>query len=351
MHAAHYSSLLPKIFRHKTTKVRVLKPKVILLDFHGTISERRWEDKVIFPYVRSAVQNFLKDNWADDTVQKCLLSLRNESFEQRFRHKYDEAPVINDETTTEELDPALSAAQLGDFVLWQIANRKETRETHTIERLVWLDGLKRRKLATPIFTDVLDRIRLWHDEYHCSIFVISSIDSQTMRLILESTDKGNLNQYISGYISSSKVGDKIMSDIYRRFYEKHILAKGVLGKTIIADNQTKTNQVPTEKTTQTGTGTRDNDPSALNSSSSNEDSHPSNRQASTGSVTSPKSLVAKPIMFLTDSGQEAKAASSVADGSVFECLLVSRPGNKRIRTYYLTHFPYIETFNDIEFVQ
>lgn len=348
MHAAHYSSLLPKIFRHKTTKVRVLQPKVILLDFHGTISERRWEDKVIFPYVRSAVQSFLKDNWADDTVQKCLLGLRNESFEQRFRHKYDEAPVINDETANEELDQSLSAVQLGDFVLWQIANRKETRETHTIERLVWLDGYKRHKISTPVFGDVLEWIRQWHDRYHCSIFVISSIDSRTMKLIMENTDQGNLDQYISGYVSSSKVGDKIMSDIYRRFYEKHVAAKGLLAKTAAAaaaaEHHSKADEAGAVKKRDSG------NQSTLGSSgaSSNEDLQRAGQQS--GSVSSPRSLVARPIMFLTDSGQEAKAASSVADGSVFECLLVSRPGNKRIRTFYLTHFPYIETFGDIEFV-
>lgn len=310
------------------------------MDFHGTISERRWEDKIIFPYVKKAIHNYLKENWTEDSVQRCLASLRNESFEQRFRHKYDEAPVINEEVHDEESDPSQLAAQVGDFLLWQMTNRKETRETHVIERLVWLDGYKRKKISTPVFDDVIERVKVWHEKYKCSIFVISSIDSQTMELILENTNKGNLARYLSGYISSSKAGEKIMSDLYNRFYEKHVKAKGILkGNERDCRKQQQQQQQQQSLDANIGHNNKivDRAQSSLSLSASS-----SNKSISLSS--------ARPILFLTDSGQEAKAASMVCDGSVYECLLVNRPGNKRIRIFYLTHFPYIETFNDIEFV-
>lgn len=323
MQAGHYSSLLPEIFRHKTTTIRVLQPKVVLMDFHGTISERRWEDKVILPYVKKSMHKYLQENWANETLQKCFDTLKHESFEQRFRHKYDEAPVIDD--NNDEIVPSQLAAQVAEFVLWQMNNRRETRETHVIERLVWLDGYRRGELATPLFDDVFERVKVWREKYHCSVFVISSVDSPTMKLILEKTSKGNLARYLSGYISSSKAGEKIMSDLYTRFYEKHVRPKGLLEFG--------------------GAGGRRRGQSGSASIG--------DRTAATADGSSNKSinLSAKPILFVTDSGQEARAASQACAGKTYECLLVSRPGNKRIRIFYLTHFPYIETFNDIEFVQ
>lgn len=302
MNPAHYSSLLPEIFRHNTSRARVCQPKVILIDFHGTISERRWEDKVIYPYVKKSVPSYMRDNMCNETVQKCLPGLINESFEQRFRHKYDDAPVIDDVENSD-------STQFSEFLLWQMNNKRETKDTQSIERLVWQDGFKRHQIFTPIYDDVMPSIKKWREQCDCLIYIISSTDTDTLKLLFENTDKGNLNQYINGYLGSKKSGEKMISETYNQFYE-HL------------PNSLKPPKSPKKA-----------------------------KSAQSVSISSQSSdLNGRTVLFLTDSGQEAKAASQVADGTAFECMLVNRPGNKRIRTYYLSQFQYVEKFDDIEFV-
>lgn len=306
MEATHLASLLPEIFRHKTSRIRVLKPQAILLDFHGTISERRWEEKIIYPYVKRSVVNYLKDNWQNnDVIQRCLGGLRNESFEQRFRHKYDDAPIIDEQliehsadassSSSENENGAMLAQQMGEFLLWQMNTKRETRETQLIERLIWQDGIRRQKILTPLFEDVMSSIRTWHDQFKCSIYVVSSTDQETLKMLFENTNQGNLSQYLSGYVNLKKPGDKVISDTYKQFSDKI---------------------------------------------SSNKSGHTTN--SSTNHMSGTR------ILYLTDSGQEAKAANEAS--SNYECLLVNRPGNKRIRTYYLSQFQFISSFKDVEFV-
>lgn len=329
MHAAHYSSLLPELFRHKTTKVRVLQPQAILLDFHGTISERHWEDKVIFPYVKRAMNSFLRENRTSEPVQRCLAGLKNESFEQRFRHKYEDAPIINDQVESEEMDPNETADQMSDFLLWQINNKKETKDTQIVERLVWEDGFRRKQISTPLYDDVMPCVRSWHEKYGCLIYIISSVDSDTLKLLFEHTTAGNLDQYITGYVGSRKLGDKMITDTYKQFYDK-LPFRAMITEEELSRRKFKS------------TSPDNNQKSASSSKNSSISLKSLRTLSSEGTV--------KPVLFVTDSGQEAKAASQLNDGQVFECLLMNRPGNKRVRSYYLSQFQYIENFYDIEFV-
>lgn len=333
MHAAHYSSLLPDLFRHKTTKVRVPRPQVVLLDFHGTICERQWEDKVIFPYVKRALSSYLLNNWNNDSVQNCVAGLRNESFEQRFRHKYEDAPVISDAIDGHEININELMHQVGEFVLWQMNNKKETKDTQIVERLVWQDGFKRNQITTPLYEDVMPSITSWKHQHNCLIYIISSLDADTLKLLCKYTSHGDLSHYIGGFVGSKKMGEKIISDTYKQFYESLPVARR-------ADKKESSSSLSSRRRSGSKASTDQSRSHSLNST--DRVSSPIRTISSDGS--------ARPILYLTDSGQEAKAAHQVNDGQVFECLLVNRPGNKRIRSYYLTQFQYIENFGDVEFV-
>lgn len=359
MQASRYASLLPELFRHKTTKIRIFQPKFILIDFHGTISERKWEDKIIFPYVKKVLNNFLIENINEQEIQNCIAGLKNESFEQRFTYKYDDAPIIDDITTINEQQNANDsdveasaqiANQMSEFLLWQLNMKKETRETQIIQRLVWQDGFKRRKILTPLYDDVFRCIKRWHDVYNCKIYIISSVEVETLELLFTNTDKGNLNQYIAGYICPKAIGDKMLTETYKTFYDRlTTLQKDQQQKNSNASTSNNNSspspkeESPTNKITNNKTN---NKPTAKTTKLA--PSSPVSSKSSLGSQSS--EILGKPILFLTDSGQEAKAAIQVADGQAYECLLVNRPGNKRIRTYYLSQFAYIDKFDDIDFV-
>lgn len=331
MASRHCNLLIPEQYKFKNTKVKVFKPQVILLDFHGTISERKWEDKVIYPYVKKSVCQFIKDNWTDDAVQRCIPSLRNESFEQRFRHKYEDAPVIDETTGVSEDDNEQEMMnQVGEFLLWQMTTRRETKETQQLERLVWLDGFRKGRILLPLYDDVMPNVKRWTEQFGCKIYLISSVDSVTLKLLLENTDKGNLSKYITDNITSHKPGQKLISEIYKQFSDKLLLTPPI--SPIVSQTST---------TSPNKTGGKVGDVE-LTCTKTIIGSNPRSPQTQV--------INSRPVLFITDSGQEAKAAAQVADGDTYECILISRPGNKKLRTYYLTRFAYVEKFDDIEFV-
>lgn len=364
MQASRYSSLLPELFRHKTTKIRIFQPKYILIDFHGTISERKWEDKIIFPYVKKVMNNFLIEKINEQEIQNCIPGLKNESFEQRFRYKYDDAPLIDDQTNNNDNNnidnydyPTNQIAnQMSDFLLWQLNMRKETKETQIIQRLIWQDGFKRRKILTPLYDDVFKCIKRWHDNNNCKIFIISSIEIETLELLFTNTDKGNLHQYISGYVSPKRVGDKMLPETYKSLYDKFLSSQLEKQSSISCDSSSPNgNDSPVSGPKEESLNNRNktvNKQTSNNNNNSKTTLKPSSPAASSRSSLGSQSseILGKPMLFLTDSGQEAKAASQVADGQAYECILVNRPGNKRIRTYYLSQFPYVDKFEDIDFV-
>ena len=55
----------------------------------------------------------------------------------------------------------------------------------------------------------------------------------------------------------------------------------------------------------------------------------------------------KDILFVIDSGQSAKCAHELG----YNCLLIKRPNNRKIREYYLLRFNSISSLLDIEFVR
>jgi len=313
---------------------------VILIDFHGTISERHWEEKVIFPYVKLSIGNYLRENWYNDSVQHCFIGLRNESFEQRFRNKLEDAPVISDVTADgSELDTEDLVTQVSDFLLWQMNNKRETRDTQTIERLIWRDGLKKQKIKVPVFDDVLPSIQNWRAHYKCRVYIISSLEEETLRLLFKNTDKGNLDQFVDGYLGSKRTGEKIVDEIYQKFYED----------SLNKDRKSESSKHSQNKNHDKKLDVVIKSPPQLEKSLRNQNSSESMTERPT-SASSETNTLPKPILFLTDSGQEAKVATRIADGRAYECLLVTRPGNRKIRTYYLSQYSYIEKFTDIQFV-
>lgn len=242
---------------------------------------------------------------------------------------------------SDETEPIELARQAGEFILWQIKSKKQTKETQIIEQLVWVDGFKRHQILTPIYEDVLPKIKNWREQYNCSIFVASSVGEEILKVFLENTEKGNVAQYLSGYLSSQRPGDKLITETYGSFYQR------IKNSTNLPSQQVHVS--PSDRSASR--------PSVLNGESRSNSGHQSPRKPQSPTLSRLSSIsstasdsTVKPVLFLTDSGQEAKAASLAIDGSAFECILVNRPGNRRIRSYYLSRFQYVDTFEDVEFV-
>lgn len=114
-------------------KTKVFKPKVILLDLHGTIIPVRTEEEVIIPFIKENLLNYLTENWNDTNVTRCVDGLTRQSFEQHFIFEHEDAPIIGKENQGENISNIISS--VNEFVNWQIEIKRPTTETYILQHL------------------------------------------------------------------------------------------------------------------------------------------------------------------------------------------------------------------------
>ena len=256
------------------TKVRIFKPKALVLGFHGTIAPIDWEDKCILPYIQRHLREYLIENRNNSTLIQLIPRLRQESFDQHFVYEMSECPVIGDDDD----EPRLILS-LNDFLIWQMNNFRETKDSKRVFRLVWMDGLNKHRIRVPLFEDVVPALKLFKEEYHIKIAIYSSVDQQLCRQFFANTTEGDINQYFDHYFDFTIGGSKDKESFQK-------MAKEL-------DVQTKD------------------------------------------------------ILYVIDYGQSAKCAKELG----FQCLLIIRPFNRKIRDYYFLRFNKINSLLDIEFVE
>ncbi len=80
----------------KPPETRVLKPKVILLAFEGTMAPLDVEDKVVMPYLKANLLSYLQENYGQGSVFELVDTLKAMSFHDHFVQSIEEAPLIVD---------------------------------------------------------------------------------------------------------------------------------------------------------------------------------------------------------------------------------------------------------------
>jgi enolase-phosphatase E1 len=194
-------------------KVRVFKPKVIILDFHGTVSPINWEEECILPYVKQNLSNYLDQNWTNHKVVDLVNKLRNQSFEQHFVFENEESPVISAEDPAESDDKTVKRTTV-EFINWLIDKKKDTTESLKLQKLVWLEGYHKRELRTPVFEDVLPALKNFRDKGF-KIAIFSGVDSSLCHQLFENTTEGDLSSYFGKFFDTT-TGNKKDPESYRR---------------------------------------------------------------------------------------------------------------------------------------
>ena len=190
------------------TKVKIFRPDAFIVDFHGTICPMKWEDEVILPFVIENLNGYLIENWAVIDLMNLIDTLRQESFIQRFKFNRNDAPLIEDDS--EDLQSVRRS--ICEFIMWQITNRKETKTSISLQRLVWHKGMAENKLKTAIFDDVPAAFERWKSE-SIDIYVLSSVEREEIRLFLKHSSHGDLTKYVSDYFDAS-FGNTVLKETY-----------------------------------------------------------------------------------------------------------------------------------------
>jgi enolase-phosphatase E1 len=164
--------------------------KAILTDIEGTTTDIAFVHKVLFPYARAHLGEYVRAHAQDDFVREQLAAVSAE--------------------IGRELGEDEAIAQL---IQWIDEDRKIT-PLKALQGAIWAQGYKNGDFTGHVYPDVPEVLRRWHAA-GIKLYVYSSGSVQAQKLIFGHTPYGDLTPLFSGYFDT-KVGGKREPVSYQR---------------------------------------------------------------------------------------------------------------------------------------
>ncbi len=162
----------------------------ILLDIEGTTSSISFVYDVMFPFVRTHVDEFLKSNWSDEAVKQSVamlaVDLGKENAEQWI------GGLANHEQQAEVVKGVISLTD---------ADVKATG-LKQLQGLIWKDGFHNGQLVAHLYDEVADCIGAWNAA-GLDVRIYSSGSIQAQKLFFGYTVAGNLLNQFNGHYDTT----------------------------------------------------------------------------------------------------------------------------------------------------
>jgi len=178
----------------------------ILLDIEGTTTPIDFVYKVLFPYARSHVSEYLSANLVSREIRIDIEGLVAENEEDRRRGL--DPPSIDRLSYQIELDRLVS------YVHWLMDHDRKTTPLKSIQGKIWQLGYLRGELRGQVFEDVPRAFERWRSQDR-QINIYSSGSLLAQKLLFSHTDAGDLTPFISNYFDTN-IGGKKEAESYRR---------------------------------------------------------------------------------------------------------------------------------------
>ena len=167
------------------------RPDALVTDIEGTTSDISFVQKVMFPYARLALPEYLATHAHDPKVSPWI-------------------ERIAAEVGCDSDDLATITATL---TRWIDEDRKHTA-LKALQGQVWEHAFRSGEFVAHVYPDAAPALRRWHDE-GIPLYVYSSGSIQAQKLYFEHTQDGNLRPCFSDYFDTTS-GPKREADSYRR---------------------------------------------------------------------------------------------------------------------------------------
>jgi enolase-phosphatase E1 len=158
-------------------------PRAILTDIEGTTSSISFVHEVLFPYAKSALPDFVRDQRQDSGVAALL----------------DEVREAID-------DPDASTERVIETLLGWIDEDRKATPLKALQGLLWERGYRAGDFTGHVYADAARNLRRWH-EAGLPIYVYSSGSAQAQELLFRHSDAGDLTPLFGGYFDT-RIGPK-----------------------------------------------------------------------------------------------------------------------------------------------
>ena len=178
----------------------------VLLDIEGTTTPIDFVYKVLFPYARAHVKDYLEAHLKSKELQPDIASLLEENAEDSGRGL--EPPLL--------VGPAerVTADALTAYIHWLMDADRKTTALKSIQGKIWNDGYQRGDLRGEVFEDVPRAFKRWREQGR-EICIYSSGSVLAQKLLFSHTKAGDLTPFISDYFDTN-LGAKRDPESYRR---------------------------------------------------------------------------------------------------------------------------------------
>jgi enolase-phosphatase E1 len=178
--------------------------QAVLLDIEGTTTPIDFVARVLFPYARERVQDFLARRASEVRDDLALLLSEHEADERAGRSP----PPWRDGTPAEALDSAVA------YVHWLMDRDRKSTALKALQGRIWEEGYQAGRLRGQVYPDVPRAFARWRAQgRELAIFSSGSVLAQ--KLLFSRSDAGDLTPYLRAYFDTT-TGAKADAESYRR---------------------------------------------------------------------------------------------------------------------------------------
>ena len=186
----------------------------ILLDIEGTTSPIDFVYKVLFPYARLHLEDYLKRKAGSQELERDLLQLREE-------YTKDLAEIS---APPEWIDapPDAQIQSAARYVFWLMDRDRKSTGLKSLQGKIWQEGYLKGELKSQVFPDVPPALNGWKEK-NLDLRVFSSGSVLAQKLLFANTQTGDLTGFLNGYFDTG-IGPKTSPESYRRIAAEFQLA-------------------------------------------------------------------------------------------------------------------------------
>jgi enolase-phosphatase E1 len=176
------------------------------LDIEGTTTPIDYVYKILFPYARARVDDYLDKHAATEEVHAIIAALAEE-------HAADTRnalapPPLSDDSPEENL------RSIKAYVHWLMDRDRKSTPLKSLQGIIWESGYQNGEIRSQVFEDVPPNLKRWH-ELDKIICIFSSGSVLAQKLLFAYTSAGDLTKFIRDYFDT-RIGSKTDMDSYRQ---------------------------------------------------------------------------------------------------------------------------------------
>ena len=174
----------------------------LLLDIEGTTTPVDFVYKVLFPYARTRLEDFIRRNWRSELIESDVARLAEEHAADLHHERHP--PLWREDR---------KADSVVAYLHWLMDQDRKSTGLKSIQGKIWQAGYEAGELHGEVFPDVPPAFVRWRARNR-TLCIFSSGSVLAQRLLFSRTNAGDLTPYIWKYFDTT-TGPKGEPESYR----------------------------------------------------------------------------------------------------------------------------------------